>query len=120
MTNEIEPSAALVASLLLGSITTAYGALVELSDRGYPTDETGGDLIERFNQSSRMAGQLHKLLTEKEDEARADPHLAPVAEAINLMSREMFRLAEEAVEQQAVDKKFSEITDWFNRGKEKR
>ena len=118
---EPEPSVSLLASLLLGSITAAYGALVELRDRGYPAGETetGGDLRERFNKSSLMASELHKLLTERKEEALADTHLAPVAEAINLMSREMVRLSKEAVEQQAMDNQFSQITDRLNLRKEK-
>ena len=106
---EAEPSVARWASLLLGAMSAAYGALVELRDCGYAHTPEADKFFETYQQATHMAAQVYQQLTERREETLADPNLEPILEAIGLVAEECGRLTAEAKEQADYDQQFEDI-----------
>ena len=111
MGDEREPSLARWASLLLGALSAAYGALVELRDCGYAHTPEANGYVETYKTATQMAATIYQRLAVSKEEIVANPELEPLLEAISLVSGECARLSAEAHEQAYIDRQFLEIAD---------
>ena len=123
---EREPSFQRMASLLLGTVTAAYGALVELRDIGWTHEgPEAAEYIDTYWKSVRMSDALFEVMGAYiRDQAQKPQNeqqlnmkeLQPVLDAIGLMSAECARLSALAAEQADIDLQFQEIADRLKQG----
>ena len=113
---ETEPSVARWASLLLGALSAAYGALVELRDCGYAHTPAADNFVATFKTATNMAATIYGKLGENKEVLLNEPELEPILEAIVLVSGECGRLSAEAHEQAKIDARFQEIADRLKQG----
>ena len=110
-TMETEPSVARWASLLLGALAAAYGAIIELRDCGYAHTPEADRYVATYQTATALAAKAYQQLREQREEVIADKTLEPILQAITLVSEECARLSGEAKEQADYDIKFADITD---------
>ena len=113
---ETEPSVARWASLLLGAIAAAYGAIIELRDCGYANTPEADGYVATYQTATTLAAQAYQQLGEHKEEALADKTLEPILQAIALISEECARLSGEAKEQADIDQQFHEIAQRLKQG----
>lgn len=113
MTDDV--SVTRLASLILGSVVAAHGALVELADRGWLYDQKSDELMTVYHQAVDFTAQLYSLLGQRKKEAAtAGDGFRKVIEAIQIMAGECEHLSEMASEQAKVDARFQKIADSFH------
>ena len=110
-----EPSVARWASLLVGALAAAYGALVELREVDYRSAEAVR-LTDTYETAVKMCATLYGKLGERREELLADEEMEPVLEAIGLMASECARLSGEAAERLEIDAQFQAIADRLQEG----
>lgn len=109
-----EPSVTRIASLLLGSVTAAHSALVELADRGWLYDRKSEELIAVHHQAAEFSAELYSLLGQRKKETvAAGEGFRKVIEAVHTMAGECERLSGLAAEQATIDARFQKITEGF-------
>ena len=109
MNTTTEPSVARWASLLLGALSVAYGALTDWRDCGYTHTEEATGYLTRFGDAIRAAEGVYQQLAESAEALAAAPEVEPILEAIALTSGEVARLCDDAVERTNIDLRFIEI-----------
>ena len=113
---ETEPSVARWASLLLGAMAAAYGALIELQDCGYAHNAEADQFVETFKTATNMSATIFQHLGHQKEVLLATPELEPILEAINLVASECARLSGEAAEQADFDAQFLDIAERLKQG----
>ena len=113
---EQEPSVARWASLLLGALAAAYGAVIELRDCGYAHTPEADGYVATYQTATALAAKAYQQLGEQREEVMADETLEPILQAIALVSEECARLSGEAKEQADIDQQFQEIADRLKQG----
>ena len=108
---ETEPSVARWASLLLGALAAAYGALIELRDCGYAHTAEADQFVSTYLQATTMAAKVYQQLGEQREVLLADETLEPILQAISLVSGECARMSGEAKEQADFDAQFLDIAE---------
>ena len=116
--NETEPSIARWASLLLGALAAAYGALIELRDCGYANTPEANGYVATYTTATTLAAKAYQQIGERREEALTDETLEPILQAISLVSEECARLTAEAQEQADIDQQFAEIAERLKRDKQ--
>lgn len=112
MLTERDPSAAVFASLLLGVMSHAYGALIEMRDLGWAlTAPACWRHLQTYKEAAAYAGRLFETLSERHEEMLADVDTLPIMEAIRNISAGCDHLARLMKTQVEEDAKFEEIAE---------